>query len=130
LRYVYFSDEPARRCRVFNQEVNMSLKASTVRVAEVNQVAIARYKEMRSALMQCEDADERRWCEIVITSQLALLGHEVPFKIHATRLFEMEVSKEQLERVILAGIGVTFVLPQAAQALDWIEEAHRGFVAG
>jgi hypothetical protein len=108
----------------------MSLKASTVRVAEVNQAAVARYKEMRSALLQSEDADERRWCEIVITSQLALLGHEVPFKLHAARLFELKVSKEQLERVILAGIGVTFVLPQAAQALDWIEEAHRGFVAG
>ena len=107
----------------------MAIKASTVRVAEVNPAAVARYKEMRSALLQSDDAEERRWCEIVVTSQLALLGHEGPFKLHAVRLFEMKVTKEQLERVILAGIGVTFVLPQAAQALDWIEEAHLGFSA-
>lgn len=103
------------------------MKASTIRVAEVNPAAVARYKEMRGALMALEDADERRWCEVMITSQLALLGHEGPFKLHAIRLFEMNVSKEQLQRVILAGVGVTFVLPQAAQALDWIEEAHLSF---
>ncbi|MFZ4286365.1 hypothetical protein [Variovorax sp. HJSM1_2] len=108
----------------------MNMKASTVRVAEVNQAAVTRYKEMRSALLPSEDGDERRWCEIVITSQLALLGHEVPFKLHAIRLFELKVSKEQLERVILWGVGVTFLLPQAAQVLDWIDEAHRSFVAG
>jgi hypothetical protein len=107
----------------------MTMKASTVRVAEVNPAAVSHYKEMRGALLQFEDDDERRWCEIVVTSQLALLGHEGPFKIHAIRLFEMKVTKEQLERVILAGIGVTFVLPQAAQALDWIEEAHCSFSA-
>jgi hypothetical protein len=58
-----------------------------------------------------------------VTSQLALLGHEVPFKFHAMRLFELEVSREQLEQIILAGLGVTFVIPQAAQAMQWIEQA-------
>ena len=41
----------------------------------------------------------------------------------AIRLFEQKISKEQLEQVILAGLGVTFVIPQAAQVLDWIEDA-------
>jgi alkylhydroperoxidase/carboxymuconolactone decarboxylase family protein YurZ len=103
------------------------MKASTTRVAEANAQAVARYKEMRTALMDAPGID-RTLCEIVITSQLALLGHEVPFKLHAIRLFENQVSREQLEQVILAGLGVTFVIPQVAQALDWIEEAHRQHV--
>ena len=111
------------------QKASVIMKASTVRVAEINPAAVARYKEMRGALLPGADSDERRWCEIVITSQLALLGHEIPFKLHAIRLFELKVPKEQLQRVILAGIGVTFVLPQAAQALDWIDEAHQSFAA-
>jgi hypothetical protein len=41
----------------------------------------------------------------------------------------MNVSRVQLEQVILAGVGVTFVLPQAARALDWIEEAEQQFNA-
>ena len=100
------------------------MKASTTRVAEANAPAVARYKEMRAALMDAPGVD-RTLCEIVITSQLALLGHEVPFKLHAMRLFELGVSREKLEHVILAGLGVTLVIPQAAQVLDWIEYAHR-----
>jgi hypothetical protein len=99
------------------------MKASTTRVAEVNESAVARYKEMRAAVLAAPHAD-RALCEIVVTSQLALLGHEGPFKLHAMRLFELEVAKEQLQQVILAGLGVTFVIPQVAQALDWIEQAH------
>jgi hypothetical protein len=102
------------------------MKASTTRVAEVNALAVARYKDMRAALMDAVGAD-RTLCEIVVTSQLALLGHEVAFKLHAVRLFELKVSKEQLEQVILAGLGVTFVIPQAAQALDWVEQAHQQY---
>jgi hypothetical protein len=102
------------------------MKASTTRVAEVNALAVARYKDMRAALMDAADAD-RTLCEIVVTSQLALLGHEVAFKLHAMRLFELKVSKEQLEQIILAGLGVTFVIPQAAQALDWVEQAHQQY---
>jgi hypothetical protein len=100
------------------------MKASTVRVAEVNAAAIKHYKDMRSALLEGHDED-RDLCEIVVTAQLALLGHEVPFKIHAMRLFGLGISKERLERVILAGLGVTLVVPQAALVLDWIEAAHR-----
>jgi hypothetical protein len=99
------------------------MKASTARVAEVNASAVAHYKEMRAALLEVPGVD-RTMCEIVVTAQLALLGHEVPFKLHAKRLFELKVSRQQLEQVILAGLGVTLVIPQVAQALDWIEEAH------
>jgi hypothetical protein len=104
------------------------MKPSTVRVAEVNPQAVARYKDMRAALMD-EPGIDRLLCEIVITSQLALLDHEVAFKVHAIRLFEQNVTRAQLEQVILAGLGVTFVIPQAAQALDWIAQAHERFHA-
>lgn len=104
------------------------MKASTVRVAEVNPAAVNHYKEMRKSLLNGTE-EERRLQEIVITSQLALLGQENAFKIHAMRLFEIGVTKDFLEQVILAGVGVTFVLPQAAQALDWIEAAHHSHAA-
>src|SRR5436190_10721299 len=68
-----------------------TMKPSTVRVAEVNAAAIARYKDMRGALIEGTDTN-RVLCEIVITSQLGLLGHEGPFKIHAIRLFEQNVT--------------------------------------
>ncbi|RZL90703.1 MAG: hypothetical protein EOP82_14740 [Variovorax sp.] len=102
------------------------MKPSTARVAEVNPQAVARYKDMRAAVMQ-EPGIDRLLCEIVITSQLALLGQETAFKVHALKLFEMKITRAQLEQVILAGLGVTFVIPQAAQALDWIAQAHEQF---
>ena len=80
-------------------------------------------------LARAGDRRDRLLREIVITSQLALLGHEVAFKVHAIRLFEQKVTRSQLEQVILAGLGVTFVIPQAAQALDWIAQAHERFHA-
>lgn len=104
------------------------MQASTTRVALANELAVSHYKTMRTALLDAPGLD-RKMCEIVVTTQLALLGYEVPFKIHAIRLFEMNVSRVQLEQVILAGVGVTFVLPQAARALDWIEEAEQQFNA-
>ncbi|TPQ26626.1 hypothetical protein [Cupriavidus pinatubonensis] len=99
------------------------LTPSTVTVGEVNAPAVARYKEMRAELMQAP-SDERELYEIVVTSQLALLGQETAFKLHAIRLFEMKISKERLQQVILAGLGVTFVIPQAAQVLEWIAQAY------
>lgn len=105
------------------------MKASTVRIAEVNATAMERYKEMRAALLDAPGAD-RALGEIVVTTQLALLGHEVAFKLHAIRLFEAQVSRERLESAVLAGLGVTFVVPQAARALDWIEQAHEQYTAG
>lgn len=102
------------------------MKPSTARVAEANAAAVERYKEMRGAVMAMPEADKAT-AEIVITCQLALLGQETAFKFHALRLFESGVPRERLERLILAGLGVTMVIPQAARALDWIAEAHQGF---
>lgn len=105
------------------------MKASTARVAEVNEAAVARYKEMRDQLRERPGLDPML-CEILITTQLALLGHEVAFKLHAQRLFEMDVAKERLEDLVLVGLGVTFVIPHAAKALDWIAEAYELHRAG
>jgi hypothetical protein len=101
------------------------MKASTTRVAEANASAVEHYKAMRAAIL--ETAADRTLCEIVVTAQLALLGHEVPFKLHAKRLFELAVSKQQLEQLVIAGLGVTLVIPQVAQALDWIEQAYEQY---
>lgn len=109
--------------------MQQNVKPSAARVADVNAAAVARYREMRESLLDAPGVD-RKTLEIVITSQLALLGHETAFKFHAIRLFELGVTKEQLEQVILAGLGVTFVIPQAARSLDWIEDAHREHTAG
>lgn len=103
------------------------MKPATARVAEVNAPAVDRYKEMREAFLSAEGVD-RMLCEIVITSQLALLGYERPFKIHATRLFSLNISKERIEQVILAGVGVTLIMAEAARALDWLDEAHAEFI--
>lgn len=99
------------------------MKASTARVAEVNPNAVARYKEMRDEFRNRPDLDPML-CEILITTQLAVLGHEVAFKLHALRLFEMNVSKEKLDDLILVGLGVTLVIPHAAKVLNWAAEAH------
>jgi hypothetical protein len=98
------------------------MKASTVIVNAVNTEAVARYKEMRSALMGGLD-DDQLICEILITTQLALLGLEVPFKLHAKRLLDLGVTKEAVQRYLLAGVGVTTVIGQAARSLEWLDEA-------
>lgn len=109
-------------------EMSQNVKPSAARVAEVNPDAVESYKEMRAVLMNPSSID-KTMLEFVITAQLALLGHETAFKFHAIRLFEQNVSKEQLQHVILAGLGVTFVIPQAARVLDWIDEVHKQYAA-
>lgn len=104
------------------------IKPSTVRVAESNSAAVDRYKEMRAAVMNIAPEDKLA-CEIIITCQLALLGQEVAFKFHAMRLMELNVSKERLEQFILAGLGVTLLLPQVARTLDWLAQAQEDFLA-
>lgn len=99
------------------------MKTSTARVAEVNPEAVSHYKNMREALTEADEAD-RSLFELVIASQLALRGHETAFKIHAVRLFETGISRKKLEQVILAGLGVTLVIPEAARILDWVADAY------
>lgn len=99
------------------------MKPSSVRVAESNAAAVDHYKQMRGAVMAMPEADKAT-VEIILTCQLALLGQENAFKFHALRLFESGVSRERLERFVLAGLGVTLVIPQVARALDWIAESH------
>jgi hypothetical protein len=108
--------------RNFSSLQGPSMKASTSRVSEANAPAVAHYKEMRNALLQQPGLDAKL-CETLITTQLALLGHEVAFKLHAQRLFDLGVSTEELESLILVGLGVTFVIPHAAKALNWVAEA-------
>jgi len=104
------------------------IKPSTARVAETNPAVVERYKDMRGVVMALPEAD-KTIAEILITCELALLGHEVPFRFHALRLFQMGVSRERLEGFILACLGVTMVLPDVARTLDWIAVAHADHLA-
>jgi hypothetical protein len=97
-------------------------KPSTARLAAVNPQAMARYREMRAHVMPAPGV-EAATCEIVLAMQLALRGHEVPFKIHAMRAMTQGVSLAQLEGLLMAGVGVTLIVCEAARALDWLREA-------
>jgi hypothetical protein len=98
-------------------------KPSSVRLAEVNPEAMACYKQMRARVMPAPGVDAAT-CEIVLAMQLALRGQELPFKIHAMRAMGLGVSLAQLEALLLAGVGVSLVVGEAARALDWLREAQ------
>ena len=97
-------------------------KSSTTRIAEISPAAIGHYKDMRAVLTNAPGVDPTS-CEIVLACQLAMLGYEVPFKIHASRALALGVSKERMQGLILAGVGLTMLVYQAARALEWLDEA-------
>ena len=99
-------------------------KPSTARLAEVNPQAIARCKEMRAMVMPAPGVDAAI-CETVLAMQLAVRGHEVPFKVHVMRALEQSVPLAHLEGLILAGVGVSLLAGEAARALDWLAQAQR-----
>lgn len=99
------------------------IKPATARLAEVSPEAIAHYKQMRALVMPAPGVDAPT-CEIVLCMQLALRGHEVPFKVHAMRAIAMGIPRQQLEGLLLAGVGVSLIVCEAARALDWLSEAH------
>ncbi len=41
----------------------------------------------------------------------------------------MNVSKQQLQGCVVAGLGVTLIACEAAQALAWLDDAHRQCMA-
>ena len=99
------------------------VKPSSTLLAEVNPQAIARYKGMRALVMPAPDVDVAT-CETVLAMQLAVRGHEVPFKIHAMRALAQSMSLGQMEGLLLSGIGVSLLASEAARALAWLREAH------
>ena len=97
-------------------------KPSSALLAEVNAEAMARYQEMRARVMPAPGV-EATTCEIVLAMQLALRGHEVPFKIHAMRAMGLGVTRAQLEALLMVGLGVTLIACEAARAIEWLREA-------
>lgn len=97
-------------------------KPSSQRLAESNPEAMAHYKKMRGRLWPPAGVDETT-CEIMLAMQLAVLGREIPFKIHALRALSRGVAKGQLESLLLSGLGVSLVAFETAQALIWLDEA-------
>ena len=100
-------------------------RASSSNIAEVDPRAIELYKEMRNVILDMPTAD-RGLCELVITFQLAEIAHQVPFKIHALRLREFNISRTQIQQTIMARVGVTLVMCEAAQAIEWLNQAYDG----
>ncbi|HIE4194940.1 MULTISPECIES: carboxymuconolactone decarboxylase family protein [Burkholderia] len=97
-------------------------KPSSQRLVEANPDAMSHYRKMRGQLFPPENVDEAT-CEIMLAMQLAVLGREIPFKVHALRALSRGVTKVQLEGLLLCGMGVSLVAFEAAQALIWLDEA-------
>jgi hypothetical protein len=97
--------------------------STSTRLAAVNPEALAHYQQMRSMVMPAPGVDAAT-CETVLVMQLAVLGAEVPFKVHAMRAMALAVSKEQLQHLVLAGLGITLIASQAGRALSWLDEAY------
>ncbi|RQS40886.1 hypothetical protein [Burkholderia sp. Bp8990] len=97
-------------------------KPSSQRLVEANPDAMSHYRKMRSELWPPADVDETT-CEMMLAMQLAVLGREIPFKVHALRALSRGVTKAQLEGLLLCGLGVSLVAFEAAQALIWLDEA-------
>ena len=100
----------------------MDRTSSTARLVQVNPEAMACYKEMSARVMPAPGVDPAT-CEIVLAMQLALCGHEAPFKIHAQRAMALGVSLDQLQGLLMAGVGVSLVVFEAARAVEWLREA-------
>ncbi len=84
---------------------------------------MACYREMRAHVMPAPGM-EAATCEIVLAMQLAVRGHEVPFKIHAMRAMAQGISLAQLEALLMAGLGVSLIACEAARAVGWLREAQ------
>ncbi|MBN3729545.1 hypothetical protein [Burkholderia sp. Tr-20390] len=97
-------------------------KPSSQRLVEANPEAMSHYRKMRDQLFPPADVDEKT-CEIMLAMQLAVLGREIPFKVHALRALSHGVTQAQLEGLLLCGMGVSLVAFEAAQALIWLDEA-------
>ncbi|MDW3682776.1 hypothetical protein RA280_13685 [Cupriavidus sp. CV2] len=102
--------------------------SSSELLAAANPQAHEHFKMMRAALSNAE-ALERKTYETVIAVQFALLGKETQFKIHAIQLFSLGMSREYVRAVVLAGVGVTTILCEAARVLTWADEAYDEFQA-
>lgn len=103
-------------------------KSSSEILAAGNPLAHEHYKRMREALGSADALDQKTY-ETVIAVQFAMLGKEVQFKIHAIRLFALGLSKEYVQAVVLAGLGLTVIMCEAARALTWTDEAYDEFLA-
>ena len=97
-------------------------KPSSQRLGEANAEAMAHYKQMRARLMPAASVDEAT-CEIVLAMQLAVRGHEIPFKVHALRAMALGIARDQLQGLLMAGLGVSLVACETARALTWLDEA-------
>jgi hypothetical protein len=99
---------------------------TSTRLAAVNPDAMAHYQQMRALVMPAPGV-EPACCETALVMQLAVLGLEIPFKVHAMRAMALTVSKERLQGLLLAGLGVTLIAAQTGRALEWLDEAHEEF---
>lgn len=104
-------------------------RSSSALLAAASPQAMAHYQQMRALVMSPTDIDPAT-TETVLALQLAVLGLETPFKIHAMRAMSLNVTKEQLAALVMAGLGVSLLAAHAAAALRWLDEAGAERLAG
>jgi alkylhydroperoxidase/carboxymuconolactone decarboxylase family protein YurZ len=95
---------------------------SSRRLADANPEAMAHYDRMRAEVSASDRVDDATR-EIVLVAQFAVLGHEIPFKIHALRALTNGVTEAELRSMLMVGLGVTLVAFETARALAWLDEA-------
>lgn len=104
-------------------------KPTSAILAEVDARAMGHYKDMRRLLVPTSGADAAT-CELVLAMQLAVRGHELPFKVHAMRAMGHGVSLAELEKLLMAGVGVSLIAFEAGRAVQWAREAHEESLQG
>lgn len=80
----------------------------------------ASFKEMRIHIGEGPLDYETR--EYVIIGGFALMGYEIPFRIHTARMFERKVPIENIRHALLSLLGASAPLYPIVRALKWLDE--------
>ncbi|MDF2119430.1 hypothetical protein PY365_28085 [Roseiarcaceae bacterium H3SJ34-1] len=80
----------------------------------------ASFKEMRVHIGEGPLDYQTR--EYVIIGGFALMGYEIPFRIHAERMLECDVPIENMRHALLALLGASAPLYPVVRALKWLDE--------
>jgi len=80
----------------------------------------ASFKEMRGHIAKGPLDYETQ--EYVIIGGFALMGYEVPFRIHVGRMLDRKVPVENMRHALLALLGASAPLYPVARALAWLDE--------
>jgi len=80
------------------------------------------FREMRDA-MEADGPLDKEARELVMLTGFAVLGFEMPFKIHAVRSLKAGIAKDAIKQAVLLTIGAHISMFEGTRALSWLEEA-------